>query len=79
MYGAGDDRCRMVLHGGGVGNYQGYSSYNYGDQYGYGGPGGAYPYQAPRWVLSLYLYRIFSNRSKVKDFENSHDYLQLQS
>ena len=48
MYGAGDDRCRMVLHGGGVGNYQGYSSYNYGDQYGYGGPGGAYPYQAPR-------------------------------
>ena len=70
MYGAGDDRCRMVLHGGGVGNYQGYSSYNYGDQYGYGGPGGAYPYQAPRWVLSIsilfYIYRIFSNRSKQR-------------
>ena len=49
-YGAGDDRCRYVLQAGGIGNYAGYSSYGYGNTYGdsYGGPGGPYPYHAPR-------------------------------
>ena len=67
MYGAGDDRCRMVLHGGGVGNYQGYSSYNYGDQYGYGGPGGAYPYQAPRWVLHTIMIYILYTKTLITE------------
>ena len=46
----GDQRCAMLLHGGGIGNYAGYSSYGrgYEEKYGYTGPGGTYSYQAPR-------------------------------
>ena len=57
-YQPGDSRCAMVLHGGGVGNYAGYQSYGYGNQYEdrYGGPGGPYPGQVPSWgYVILYL------------------------
>ena len=57
---ASNPKCQMYLHAVGAGDYsnRGYMNqdYRYSDNYGYGGPGSAYPYQTPSWgYVILYL------------------------